>query len=295
MKEKTKSKVVAAILLSLLVLGNSQPIFAETTVSKSIDAQVEDIQDSLAQKVIQEAKSGGDVDISQIVEDSLSTKQKDILAAKAEDIADGIEQSKDDVTYDDRYVNDMMEQASDTYAVITDEIKKAEQSGEKMYTQEQILSITPEEAGVSATDLAQIKSTIVGGLVEVATTEVAFDEADVNNEVVAGFETIKDIKDIKIPLSMLQPEKIDEKDGSISYAGYPGCVDNNGYGYKSFIGSDCWVPFMYYVNYCVRDEANKVNKAIPRYCVYNKQNCSWIIGHSKYGHAHSAWTKAWLT
>ena len=285
-----KLKILSITLLSTILLSNSMSVIAET--QPSIDSQIETVQTSIEKKVIQQAKSGESVDVSQIVEGSLTKQQEDLLGQKAEVISDGIEKSQNDVTYDDRYVNDMMEKASDTLAEIDNAVMEAKKEGEKLYTQEEILSLTPEEAGISEVKLAQIKSTIVEQLVTVATTEVAFENADVSDEIASGFNANTDIK---LSLSMLQADPVDIKDGSISYAGYPGCVDNNGYGYKNVFGSDCWIPLMYYAQYCVRDEANKRVKSIPRYCVYNKNNCSWIVGHSKYGHSHSNWEKAWLS
>ncbi|WP_085520514.1 hypothetical protein [Tuberibacillus sp. Marseille-P3662] len=91
----------------------------------------------------------------------------------------------------------------------------------------------------------------------------------------------------KIPESLIYIDhSTDKQDGKISGGGWPYCLDDNGYGHKNFITSDCY-KITVGIALCVPGMATDA----LRYCKAYKRNCSPLIGHSKYWNTHKWYQK----
>jgi hypothetical protein len=296
MKKCTK-KSINVFLTTLILFGAfaipSGAIFATGAADTSQDQQIAQIQDTIANTIISSVKSHSKTDLMTTLKNKISKSDKEMLGKKAKDTLKQMKQDEANGIADPRYVNPMTLEASKMLSYVKSQVETAKNKGEKLYTQFEILNLTPQEANLSANQLASIKSTITTNMSDSVVNEVALENSGVATQ--QDIQQFQQADSFAIPISMLtNQDPVVPKDGTTSYAGWPGCVDNNGYGPWSFIGSDCWVPTMYYVQYCVADLANKMS-ITSRYCVYNQRNCSWIIGHSRYGHSHSAWEMTWLT
>ena len=133
--------------------------------------------------------------------------------------------------------------------------------------------------------MEQIKANIISGFVNNAV--ISNELLDFKSGDLASQKLTEKIEEFQIPESMIFVDHTnDDMDGNISaIQGFPGCVDNNGWGYKNFINSDCFWSLTWYIN-CAFDST--IGKAMysARYCKYNVKNCSPLIGHSKYAHKH---------
>lgn len=186
---------------------------------------------------------------------------------------------------DEKIVNDMTIESEKKYELYEKSIKDANDNGEKLYTLKEILQLSYKELNISKEDMEYIKNNVLSGLVNnsiISNELMNFEDGET-----ASKKLSEKIDELKIPQSMIFVDHSNENmDGNISsIQGFPGCVDNNGWGYKNFINSDCFWSLTWYVN-CALDSS--IGKAMyaARYCKYNVRNCSPLIGHSKYAHKH---------
>lgn len=181
------------------------------------------------------------------------------------------------------FVNSMEEEQKKSMEAITDQIEEAKIDGERLYSYEEILDFTTEDVDISEEDLAYIKENIEDMLKDRELVEVLKDKGFENNEITASIE---DSLDLKIPKSLIFVPKAEEGDGNISGGGWPACNDDNGWGPKKFLNSDCYKVIVKY-RLCWNDIASTfMGNPNMRYCIYNSRNCSPKIGHSKYKHSH---------
>lgn len=95
----------------------------------------------------------------------------------------------------------------------------------------------------------------------------------------------------EIPESLIYVDhSVDGQDGKISGGGWPYCLDDNGYGYKNFITSDCYKAIIGYA-VCASDSTLGHMSSKLRYCKAYIRNCSPLIGHSKSWHKHKWYQK----
>lgn len=184
-----------------------------------------------------------------------------------------------------KFANEMQTKSEQIQSEIDQEVEEAISDGEKVYSLKEILTLSHKELGISKEDMIQIKNSTLIGL---ATSNVIAEEvSNMPNGESVSTEILNDINSYKIPSSMIKIDHSETKmDGEVSaLAGWPGCVDNNGFGYKNFINSDCFWSLTWFPN-CFFDSS--IGKAMyaARYCKYNVRNCSPLIGHPKHAHKH---------
>ncbi|MBC1797173.1 hypothetical protein HCA55_10565 [Listeria booriae] len=191
---------------------------------------------------------------------------------------------------DSRYVNDMVLKQEETMGEIEEMIEEAKNRGEKLYTQEEILELNAKKIGISETDLKQVKASILQEQEELAKIKQAFEEAgEADHPIVT--QIVEEQEEFKIPLSLVYVDhEQDDKDGVISGGGWPYCLDDNGYGYRNFITSDCYKALVF-VLVCMLDSTAGKKWPHLRYCKSYTKNCSPLIGHSKYKHSHAWWQR----
>ncbi|MDA1477158.1 hypothetical protein [Bacillus changyiensis] len=177
-----------------------------------------------------------------------------------------------------------------TMKEIEKKIEEAKNKGEKLYTQQEILNLTARDVGISNEDMQQVKQAIKSEQQETDNVIEAFEEiGEDEHPIVQNIE--KHQEEFKIPLSLVYVDhNEDKKDGTISGGGWPYCLDDNGYGYKKFITSDCYKALIF-LPVCMADST--LGKKWPnlKYCKAYKRNCSPVIGHSKYKHKHAWWQR----
>ncbi|MCY7791671.1 hypothetical protein [Bacillus haynesii] len=219
--------------------------------------------------------------------ETITDDQAKELIATYENSIENIEESVD-TDVDERYVNEMILNQEQTMKEIEQKIEEAKENGEKLYTQKEILHLTAQEVGISKEDMQQIKQSIKSEQEEAENFIEAFkDIGEGDHPIVQEIEAHQE--EFKIPLSLVYIDHNEtEKDGTISGGGWPYCLDDNGYGYKKFITSDCYKALVY-LPVCMADST--LGKKWPnlRYCKAYKRNCSPVIGHSKYWHKHAWW------
>lgn len=181
------------------------------------------------------------------------------------------------------FVNPMEEEQKNTMETITNEIEEAKTNGEQLYSYEEILGFTTEDVDISEEDLSYIKENIQDMLQDREVVQNLKEMGYENNEVTINIE---ESLNIKIPKSFIIVPEVAEGDGKISGGGWPACNDDNGWGPKKFLNSDCYKVIIKY-KLCWNDIASTfMGNPNMRYCIYNARNCSPKIGHSKYGHKH---------
>ena len=191
------------------------------------------------------------------------------------------------VEQDSRFVNEMVVMQDEAKEELDKRFKKAEEKGEKFYTSKQILKASADDFGISEEDMDKIKEMVLTQQTDLENLLLAFEELGQKNHPIA--KNIKKEANKKIPQSEIYIDhSVDPQDGKISGGGWPYCLDDNGYGYKSFITSDCYKAIVAFL-ICASDSTlGKMNSNL-RYCKAYSINCSPLIGHSKYNHSHAWW------
>ncbi|EUJ26718.1 hypothetical protein [Listeria cornellensis] len=191
---------------------------------------------------------------------------------------------------DERYVNDMVLKQEETMSEIEQIIAGAEKRGEKLYTQEEILNLSAKKIGISESDMEQVKESISQEQKELDEIKEVFENiGEADHPIVE--QIIEEQQDFKIPFSLIYIDhEQDTKDGVISGGGWPYCLDDNGYGYRNFITSDCYKALVF-VLVCMLDSTAGKKWPNLRYCKAYTKNCSPLIGHSKYKHSHAWWQR----
>lgn len=191
---------------------------------------------------------------------------------------------------DDRYVNDMVLKQEEAMGEIDQIIAEAKANGEKLYTQEEILNLSAKKIGISEADMRQVKESITQEQQELNEIKAVFDDLGESEHPIVE-QIIEEQQSFRIPLSLVYVDhEQDNKDGVISGGGWPYCLDDNGYGYKNFITSDCYKALVF-VLVCMLDSTAGKKWPHLRYCKAYTKNCSPLIGHSKYKHSHAWWQR----
>ncbi|MNW47015.1 hypothetical protein D3C74_243340 [compost metagenome] len=185
-------------------------------------------------------------------------------------------------SFDKRFINDMVQKQEEKNNVIQTMVNSAQLNGEEMYTLDQILKADAEEFGISQEDMNRIKSSIQMEKDFLENVYTAFEGLNQENHPLA--KSVNEGLEMKYPASMIYVDHALEapKDGRISGGGWPACLDDNGWGYENFIGSDCSLALLA-VKLCVMDS---VGSSSLRYCKYDVRNCSPLIFHDKEWHTH---------
>ncbi|PMC34130.1 hypothetical protein CJ195_24540 [Bacillus sp. UMB0899] len=212
---------------------------------------------------------------------------KDLLEMYDENSIEGdpSEAIAEDENINSLFVNDMVEKQKQKVKFIENAIEQAEDNGEKLYSYDEILNAKAKDFGISQKDMSYIKKTIKNTVKEYEKLHKEFDKLGKKDHPLAV--SIKESIDWKIPKSLIYVDHSSEDtDGRISGGGWPYCLDDNGWGYKNFINSDCqWAYFWWF--FCVLDQSgSKMGVYSLRYCKTNIRNCSPLIFHSKYWHTH---------
>lgn len=190
---------------------------------------------------------------------------------------------------DPRFTNDMVEKQEKLHSELVQKIEKSKKNKEKFYSMKEILNASAEDFGISNEDMQRIKQCIIDQQTEDTNLLNAFDALGESNHPIA--KMIKKDKDTKLPKSLIYVDHSkDKQDGKISGGGWPYCLDDNGYGYKNFITSDCYKAIVGYL-LCASDSSLGKMDSNLRYCKAYYRNCSPLIGHSKYWHTHSWYQK----
>lgn len=185
---------------------------------------------------------------------------------------------------DGRFVNEMLIGQHEKMNSINQSIENAKVKGEKFYSLNDIFNADAKDFGISQADMDQIKKSVQTQKNDLENMEAAFGELGQKNHPLA--KEINNELSKKYPKSMIYIDhSLDPQDGKISGGGWPYCLDNNGWGPYSFIGSDCYYAlFDYWV--CGLDSTYGKMSSAVRYCKAYVRNCSPLIGHSIYWHTH---------
>lgn len=190
---------------------------------------------------------------------------------------------------DERFVNEMVLEQEEKKEKLESIYEEAEENNEKFYTNKEILEGSAEEFDMSKEDYEYIRGVVYTHYTELKNTLEALDDLGEENHEVA--KRIDEELNKKVPASQLYVDKSAEpQDGIISGGGWPYCLDDNGYGYKNFITSDCYKAIVGYL-ICASDSTLGKMSSSMRYCKAHKKNCSGLIGHSKYWHTHKWYGK----
>jgi hypothetical protein len=194
---------------------------------------------------------------------------------------------KNKTTTDPRFTNDMFEKQKKLESELAQKIEKAKKNKEKFYTMDEILNASAEDFGISEEDMQRIKDGVYMYKQELTLLVESFDSLGKSDHEIA--KRLKKELEMKWPKSLIYVDHSkDKQDGMISGGGWPYCLDDNGWGYKNFITSDCYKAIIGF-KICAADST--LGKMDPdlRYCKAYVRNCSPLIGHSKYWHEHSWW------
>ncbi|MEK4360690.1 hypothetical protein NYE48_27155 [Paenibacillus sp. FSL M7-1455] len=183
---------------------------------------------------------------------------------------------------DSRFVNEMVLMQEEKNGVIKSKVNLAQSHGEDMYSLDQILNADAVEFGISQEDMDRIKESIRMEKSLFENVYAAFEDLSQENHPLA--KNIKEELEKKYPASMIYVDHTLDtpKDGQISGGGWPNCLDDNGWGYQNFIGSDCSLALAL-AKLCAMDSTIGGDL---RYCKPNVRNCSPLIFHDKYWHTH---------
>ena len=212
------------------------------------------------------------------------------IAEKMIEMYDEAEASKDTVSEtDDRFVNEMFLEQEEKKEELESLFEEAKENNEKFYSNQQILNGTAEKFDISEEDFEEIRKIVYSHYVELDNTLKGFEAIGEENHEIA--KRIKEELNQKTPASQIYiDENVEPQDGIISGGGWPYCLDDNGYGYKNFITSDCYKAIVGYL-ICASDSTLGKMSSSMRYCKANIKNCSGLIGHSKYWHTHKWYQK----
>lgn len=163
-------------------------------------------------------------------------------------------------------MSEMQEKQKKIDALIN-EAKKSE----KLYTIEEILNISDNQFPKAGPEEARkIKAMMKNTLSELSA------------------ENKKKYNETKFPLSMIYIDKSASKsDASLSGGGLPYCLDDNGWGWGNFAGSDCSLAIALDTSPICKVESLPGYPNEWRYCRADLwRNCSGTMGHSGYWHTH---------
>lgn len=295
MKNKQKMYKRTLVLMALFFYVNPMRVYAHIRLNTDVDQRHSEEELTINELKTEMIKEAIDIltmeDDSNII-DTLKEEFEDKLNS-SETLEEVKQMSKnyeennnteEGIESDSRYVNDMLIKQEETTKEIQQIIDEARNNGEKLYTQEELLKLSAEEIGVNRNDLQQIKQSILEEIVDVAFIEKGMELiGEKEHQLVKNISEKRDT--FKIPLSLVYIQRNDEEfTGVVSGGGWPYCLDDNGYGYKNFITSDCYKALAWHIN-CMADFTPW------RYCKGYQKNCGGLIGHSKYWHTHTSWQK----
>jgi hypothetical protein len=198
-------------------------------------------------------------------------------------------ESEQGTTDDSRFTNDMVENQEKLQSELDEKIEEAKEENEKFYSLTEILNSSAQDFGISEEDMQRVKQSVKTQFEDDTKLLNAFKSLGKIDHPAAN--AVKEDLNTKIPKSLIYIDHSkDEEDGMISGGGWPYCLDDNGYGYKNFITSDCYKAIVGF-KICAADSTlGKMNSKL-RYCKANIRNCSPMIGHSKKWHTHKWYGK----
>lgn len=213
--------------------------------------------------------------------------------ALAEDMAKNYDATEEfqaeQASNDTRFVNEMVLEQEKKQSEMKKRFDIAKKNGEKFYTAKQILQADADDFNISEEDMEKIKGLVLAQKTDLENLINGFEKINKGDH-----EIVKNIKkelNRKIPASEIYIDhSVDSQDGKISGGGWPYCLDDNGYGYRNFITSDCYKAIVGFVICAADSTVGKMNSSL-RYCKAYKKNCSPLIGHSKYNHKHKWYQK----
>lgn len=183
-----------------------------------------------------------------------------------------------------QYVNDMQVKQEVILASIQEEVEEAEKKGERTYTLSEILELTPEDLDISSEDLSSIQSMVRSEIAELTDIINGFSKAgEEEHEIVQNIKN--HLETFKVKESQIKIEEPSHSDGTISGGGFPYCLDDNGWGPYSFLGSDCYSALWRFWNCAFDSTLGKMDSSL-RYCKAYINNCSPLIGHKSTWHTH---------
>lgn len=278
MKLNKVAFLMLGISIGSVLLSPTVAIAVETKEIKE-EKIIEQTHEKLEEVVLDWIQSGDtereDIDelLREVVPDKAIEIVKDEVAALDDKVVDEIT--------DGLYVNDMLLEAENNMQNIQKQIDEAKERGEKLYTTDEILLLSPETLKISAEELSEIKGMILTNKIDEAIISATSEHIGGETEI-SVTELSQKMSEFLIPESMINIEKEDTGNtGEISGGGWPYCEDDNGWGPANFVSSDCYVV-LYFYGHCLADFTPW------RYCKANQRNCSPVLGHSKYHHTHSA-------
>lgn len=190
---------------------------------------------------------------------------------------------------DSRFVNEMVLEQEKKQLEMEKRFEKAKKNEEKFYTAKQILKADAEDFNISEKDMEKIKDLVLAQKIDLENLVNGFEKINKGDH-----EIVKKLKkelNKKIPASEIYIDhSVEDQDGRISGGGWPYCLDDNGYGYRNFITSDCYKAIVAFVICAADSTIGKMNSSL-RYCKAYTRNCSPLIGHSKYDHEHKWYQK----
>ncbi|WZX99206.1 hypothetical protein NSQ26_07595 [Bacillus sp. FSL W7-1360] len=207
------------------------------------------------------------------------------------DASEKVDDSKEDIEeYDDRFVNDMMLKQAEKQETLEEHFAESEKQGEEFYSSDEILESDPEDFDISEKDMDYIKDSVrtqkedLDNLIE-ALKSLGEDDHPVTKR-------LEEEASMEIPESLIYVDHTvnESRDGTISGGGWPNCLDDNGYGYKNFITSDCYKAIIVALLCAADSTIGKMNSKL-RYCKHKVRNCSGLIGHKKTWHTHKWYQK----